>query len=113
EQDSGLLGILPGDRPWYLPSIALGEYRFGVLNSTQREVLERWLGEVEAACVVLSPDAVTACHYPALREWIRQARFVVAYHDIWIAALAIQHQLAVVSRDADFDRFPGIRRISW
>lgn len=30
EQDAGLLKISRGDRPWFLPSIALGEYRFGV-----------------------------------------------------------------------------------
>ena len=29
EQDAKFLGVLRGDRPWYLPSIALGEYRFG------------------------------------------------------------------------------------
>ena len=37
EQDAGFLRVLRGDRPWYLPSIALGEYRFGVVNSTRRE----------------------------------------------------------------------------
>ena len=34
EQEPGLLAVLRPDRPWYLPCIALGEYQFGVLNST-------------------------------------------------------------------------------
>ena len=64
EQEAGVLRVLRSDRPWYLPSIALGEYRFGVVNSTRREALERWLEEVEAACVVLAPDAITAATMP-------------------------------------------------
>ena len=43
EEETAFLGVLRGDRPWYLSSIALGEYRFGVVNSTRREALEYWL----------------------------------------------------------------------
>ena len=35
------------------------------------------------------------------------------YHDIWIGALALQHNVEVVSRDAHFDAMPGVRRIGW
>ena len=34
-------------------------------------------------------------------------------NDIWIAALAIQHGLAVASRDAHFDHVKGPKRVSW
>lgn len=113
EQDSDFLASLRSDRVWYLPSIALGEYRFGVLNSTHRETLENWLAEVEEACVVLAPNAGTARHYAVIREALRRANTPIPYHDIWIAALAEQHGLQVVTRDAHFDRVPGIRRVSW
>jgi len=113
EQDAGFLEILRSDRPWYLPAIALGEYRFGVVSSTRRAALEQWLAEVEAACVVLAPDAGTARHYAAIRDTLRRANTPIPYHDIWIAALAEQHGLEVVSRDAHFDRVPGIRRVGW
>lgn len=113
EQDAGVLGVLRGDRPWYLPSIALGEYRYGVINSTRREALEHWLEEVEAACVVLAPDAITASHYARIRDTLRRAQTPVPYHDIWIGALAMQHGLEVVSRDGHFDKMPGVRRIGW
>ena len=113
EQDSDFLAILRSDRLWYLPSIALGEYRFGVLNSTRREALDLWLAEVETACVVLGPDAETARHYAVIRDALRGANTPIPYHDIWIAALAEQYALQVVTRDAHFDRVPGIRRIGW
>ena len=113
EQDPDFLGVLRGDRPWYLPSIALGEYRFGVVSSTRRDALERWLAEVEAACVMLAPDADIARHYATFRTALHRARVAIPYHDIWIAALAEQHGLEIVTRDAHFDRMPGIRRIGW
>ena len=31
----------------------------------------------------------------------------------WIAALALQHRLPVLSRDEHFDDIPGIRREDW
>ena len=113
EEDAGFLAVLRGDRPWYLPSIALGEYRFGVVNSTRREALEQWLAQVEAACVVLAPDAETARHYATIRDALRRANTPIPYHDIWIAALAEQHGLSVVTRDAHFAHVPGLRRIGW
>ena len=91
----------------------MGEYRFGVVNSTRRDALEHWLAGIEAACVVLAPDAETARHYANIRDALRRANTPIPYHDIWIAALAEQHGIDVVSRDAHFDRIPGVRRIGW
>ena len=113
EEEAALLTVLRSDRPWYLPSIALGEYRFGVINSTQRRELEEWLEQVEAACPVLAPDGDTARCYAKIRDALRRANTPIPYHDIWIAALAEQHRLDVVSRDAHFDHISGIRRIGW
>ena len=111
--DAGLLQALRPDRPWYLPAIALGEYRYGLLKSTRRMELEAWLESVEESCVVLAADGTTARHYAELRRALDMERGEVPYHDLWIGALARQHDLAVVSRDAHFDTMPGVRRIGW
>lgn len=113
ESNPAMLGALRNDRPWYLPSIVLGEFRYGVLGSTLRAELEAWLENVDAACEVLAPDAVTARHYGELQRALDLDQVRVPYHDIWIGALALQHGLEVVSRDAHFDKMPGIRRIGW
>jgi len=34
-------------------------------------------------------------------------------NDVWIAALARQHDLPVLSRDTHFDAVPGLTRLSW
>ncbi len=113
EQDVGLFRVLPPDRPWYISSIVLGEYRFGLVKSRRREALERWLESVEAFCVLLLPDAMTARRYAVLRDETSRAGHIMPYHDLWIAALADQHGLPIISRDAHFDSIPGIRRVGW
>jgi len=113
EEDAGLIGVLRSDRLWYLPSIALGEYRFGFIRSQRRAALEIWLKETEEACTVLMPNEVTARHYAEIRDILERSHTPIPYHDIWIAALAVQHRLPVVTRDAHFSRISGIRRIGW
>ena len=113
EDDSSLFRALHSDRPWYVPSIVLGEFRYGLLKSRKRAELETWLESVERNCTVLVPDAETARYYATLRRALDGIRFKVPYHDLWIGALAVQHNLSVVSRDEDFDKMPGVRRIGW
>jgi len=111
--EAALWQALRSDRTWYLPSIALGEYRYGLLKSNRRDELERWLEQIEAACTVLAVDDLTARHYAKLRITFSIDMSVPPYHDLWIGALALQHGLDVVSRDAHFDQVPGIRRVPW
>ena len=111
--DTALLRALRPDRPWRLPSIALGEYRYGLLKSTRRAELEHWLEQIEEACVVLAADAVTARHYASLRLALDGEPSEAPYHDLWIGAPALQHDLDVVSGDTHFDKMPGVRRIGW
>ena len=113
KDDADLLRALRPDRTWYLSAIALGEYRYGLLKSTRRTELEAWLESIENACVVLAADATTARHYATLRRALDAVPGEVPYHDIWIGALALQHNVEVVSRDAHFDAMPGVRRIGW
>jgi len=68
EGDADLLWALRPDRPWYLPSIALGEYRHGLLKSTRRAELEAWLESVENACAVLAADASEIPAHPPGRS---------------------------------------------
>jgi predicted nucleic acid-binding protein len=112
-EDPALMRVLRSDRLWVLPTIALGEYRFGLKKSNLRVELEKWIDKIEASCTVLHPDSETARHYAEIRYQLELSHIVIPYHDIWIAALAIQTGYPVVTRDAHFDHVSGIRRIDW
>ena len=113
EADTALLRVLPKDRLWYLPVVALGEFLFGIRRSRERAKLERWIEEVKATCAVVAVDAETAEHYADIREALRAAATPLPENDVWIAALCRQHHLAVASRDGHFDKVRGLKRVAW
>jgi predicted nucleic acid-binding protein len=113
DADRGLLRVLPKDRLWRLPVVALGEFLFGIRRSRERAKLERWIVEVKTTCVLVSIDADTADHYADIREELRAAATPIPENDIWIAALSRQHQLALATRDGHFDKVRGLTRVAW
>jgi tRNA(fMet)-specific endonuclease VapC len=63
------------------------------------------------------PDAF--CHLSAREHplgrglGLRRAGRPIAANDAWIAALALQHGLPVLSRDRHFDAVAGLERKGW
>ena len=96
-----------------LPAIVLGEYRYGIWQSRHRLRYERWLAEAIAGYQVLAVDQGTADHYADVREVLKRRARPIPANDLWIAALARQHRLPILSRDRHFDFVPGLRRIGW
>jgi len=108
-----LAAVLAESDRHHLPVIVLGEYRYGLLGSRHRRQLERLLDTLERGSYLLAPDRDTAVHYALIRRQLRTEGHPLPENDIWIAALAKQHELPVASRDAHFDHIQGIRRIGW
>jgi predicted nucleic acid-binding protein len=96
-----------------IPVIALGEYRFGVAQSKKRAVYEAWLGEHLKLFRVLVIDRETAEAYSEVRLELKTAGTPIPVNDLWIAALARQHRMRILSRDRHFDAVQGVRRIAW
>jgi predicted nucleic acid-binding protein len=96
-----------------LPVIALGEYRYGIRQSRHRAKYEKWLASLVENCRVLSLDQGTAEFYAEVREELKRSGQPIPGNDVWIAALARQHHLPILSRDRHFDVVPGLRRIGW
>ncbi len=96
-----------------LPVIVLGEYRFGLFGSSRRKTNEPTLDKFQAASDVLLIDAETVRPYAKLCDQLKRAGRPIPTNDIWIAALAVQHGLQIVSRDQHFDSVPGVRRVTW
>lgn len=96
-----------------IPVIVVGEFRFGFLGSRHRSRYEAWFGELLDACRLLPIGPNTAKHYATLRHDLKRRGRPVPSNDLWIAALAVEHDLPVVSRDAHFDEMSGLRRVSW
>ena len=96
-----------------IPVIVLGEYRYGIRQSRHRTRYERWLAELIAGCRVLVVDEETARSYAEVRDDLKRSGRPIPGNDVWIAALARQHALPLLSRDQHFDFVPGLRRLGW
>jgi len=112
-EDRGLLRVLPAHARLHLPVIVLGEFRYGIQRSRERAKLSRRLAELEADAEILPVDVEAASYYATIREQLRQEGQPIPQNDAWIAAIALLHNLPIVSRDAHFDRVHGVRRIAW
>jgi len=96
-----------------VPSIVLGEYRFGISGSRLRSELEGKLARLEQLAGILAVDAVTALHYTAIRRELKIAGNPIPENDLWIAAVVRQYGLPLLSNDAHFDHVGGVIRIGW
>ena len=97
----------------HLPVIVLGEYRYGMKSSRLRAARESWLDELESSAIVLAVTSETSRIYADIRHELRVAGQPIPENDLWIAALARQHQLPVLTNDTHFDQVSGLERISW
>lgn len=111
--DRQLQPVLEKAEQLAIPVIVLGEYRYGIAGSRSRTRYERWLGETSAGCRILRIDEATAAEYALIRGELKGVGHPIPSNDAWIAALARQHGMPVVSRDQHFDLVNGIQRIVW
>ena len=96
-----------------LPVIVIGEYRYGILGSRHKKALDVLFEALVRESKVLAIDQTTASVYAKLRQELRKQGTPIPENDVWIAALGIQHNLAVVSRDTHFDKVQKLRRVSY
>jgi tRNA(fMet)-specific endonuclease VapC len=111
--DSALEPILLKSWELEIPVIVLGEYRYGIRESRNRSKYETWLAETIANCRVLRVDEGTAEEYAQIRNELNRKGRPIPGNDMWIAAIARQYWLPVISRDAHFDSVAKLKRITW
>lgn len=109
----GVAARLDGDSRAAIPVVVIGEFRYGVAGSRHRAVYEAWLDEHLPDFDVLAVTEGTAIRYAQVRVALKKAGRPIPANDAWIAALALQHRLAVLSRDEHFDAVPGLHRVTW
>ena len=114
QKNRALIEQLNGARRLAVTVISLGEFAHGVRHSSRRRELESWLRERFLTRVeILAPDLSTVEHYGDIRSELRQAGTPIPANDVWIAALARQHDLPILSCDRHFDRVQRLLRIEW
>ena len=96
-----------------LPFVVVGELRSGFAGGQRRAenelILRRFLHK--PGVEVFFADDQTTHHYANLYRQLRQQGTPIPTNDIWIAALVVQHNLALHARDKHFDYLPQLVRV--
>lgn len=99
------------DEVW-IPFVVLAETKAGFLVGSRREENETLLVALmnQPDVAVLYADRETTDIYARLYFQLRQAGNPIPANDLWIASLAVQHQLILLTRDEHFTRVPQVAR---
>jgi predicted nucleic acid-binding protein len=96
-----------------LPFVVLGELRagfaYGRRPAENEHVLQRFL--LKEGVSVLFADDQTTHHYASVFRQLRKQGTPIPTNDMWLAALALQHNLALHARDRHFDHLPQLVRV--
>jgi tRNA(fMet)-specific endonuclease VapC len=95
----------------FLPSIAIGELFYGTRKSSKLTHNLQRIDQFVASNVVLGCDIDTARQYGEIKNKLRLKGRPIPENDIWIAALAIQHDLALVTRDEHFKEIENLKSV--
>ena len=83
-------------------------FRCGSRGRENEQVLNRFLHRARVS--VLYPSETTTHHYAQLFYQLRSQGTPIPTKDLWIAALVVEHNLALFSRDSHFDHLPQLAR---
>jgi tRNA(fMet)-specific endonuclease VapC len=97
----------------FLPTVAIGELCYGAKKSGRPEENLARIDELVVSSTVLGCDVNTARQYGEVKHKLRLKGRPLPENDIWIAALALQHGLILVTRDAHFQEVEDLQTVAW
>lgn len=99
--------------PLGLPVVTIAEYEYGILGSMHaHEIWPTWNVLLENS-IPIAIDRSVARHFALIKQDLRRKGLPIPTNDLWIAAIAAEHGLPVLSRDKHYDRIEGLTRIGW
>ena len=111
--EPGAVSLLRSAARICIPFVVVGELRAGFAvgtHGTENErVFEQFLHRDRVEVMIATME--TTRHYASLYRQLRNAGTPIPTNDIWLAAIVIQHELCLLSRDRHFDSLPQIARV--
>ena len=96
-----------------VPSIVLGELYYGAYRSGRLQDNLAIIEDFATSSKILNCDVATARLYGAIKQQLKLKGRPIPENDIWIAAIAQQHGLTLVTQDTHFEAVDGLQLESW
>ncbi|MCB9783652.1 MAG: type II toxin-antitoxin system VapC family toxin [Candidatus Omnitrophica bacterium] len=91
--------------------VVLGELKFGVAKSTQKDKNRNRLDRFISQCEIIPVREETTNFYAAVQNDLRSKGRPIPDNDLWIAALVLEHQVPILTQDRHFDEVEGLERL--
>ena len=101
------------EEPPILTYVTLAEYRYGIAGSRYRVKIATQLKRLESSLPVYYPDNSTTYHYAKIALTLKAKGKPIPQKDLWISALAKQHDQPVLTQDKHFSSVDGLQVVSW
>ena len=112
-EDKAIITLLNTNVLVSIPIIVLGELYAGAEKSGRvAENIKRVDDFARDRDIVLC-DEDTAHEYARVSQQLRKKGRPIPQNDMWIAALAIQHNMTLVTRDKHFSQIDGLLLKAW
>jgi tRNA(fMet)-specific endonuclease VapC len=112
---SRLAALAPADRVMTCV-IVMGEVNHGLERmpaGKRKQSLERKTSQFASHCPCEPVPVAAARHYARIKNGLQHAGLPLDENDLWIAATALALGARLVTRDAHFQRVPGLTTEDW
>ncbi len=97
----------------FIPSVVIGELFYGAYKSSRSKDNIARMDDFASNSIVLGCDTETSRLYGEIKYALSVKGHPIPENDIWIAAIAIQHDLTLISRDAHFAEVDNLKVAVW
>lgn len=96
-----------------VPCIAIGELCYGANKSIRSEENLERIEEFARSSLILTCDENTAKYYGRIKNGLRIKGRPIPENDIWIASIALQYDLVLITRDEHFKGVENLKTEKW
>lgn len=100
-------------KEFFFPVIAVGELYTGVNRVANKAKHLKLLTDFLTLTTIINIDITTAKHYGDIIASLYKKGKPIPTNDVWIAALAIQYNFTVASKDNHFKEIDGLKFEFW
>ena len=97
----------------FLSSPVIGELYYGAKKSSRPTENLAKVNSITQRLPIYSCDLETARQYGDIKDQLSRKGRLIPDNDIWIAAVAMQHGLVLVTRDAHFNEVESLEIERW
>jgi len=97
----------------YVPSIVIGELWYGSEKSKKKSANQSKILDFIREVTVLPVSVDTSKQYAGIKNHLKEQGRPIPENDIWIAAVALEYDITLVTRDKHFHNVKGIKIEAW